>query len=94
VFDELRLFLQEMGVIPMSKEYGPGKMYHYEPTTLPPHEQSPIVDFKQEFEYKWMHIVTGTWGTRKVRLDTRLDFLEQLNRWNQMGNGTWIYTEK
>ena len=63
-------------------------------TYLRPDEVMPVIDFKQQFEYEWYHIPTGKSGDNKVRLYTRLEFLEALNTWNKNGGNQWLYTEK
>ncbi len=44
--------------------------------------------------YSWRHIKTGETGTCRVMLDSvrpEETLLRNLNRWNQQGNGEWVY---
>jgi hypothetical protein len=43
------------------------------------------------YKYEWLHIPTGIRGTRTVSFISLSDFIEKINRWNQMGAGTWQY---
>lgn len=63
-------------------------------TKYRPDETMPVIDYKQEFVYEWLHIPSKTGGENKLRLHTRLEFLECLNKWNKNGCNQWIYTEK
>jgi len=40
--------------------------------------------------YHWLHIPTGTQGTRSQRFHSHWHFLEELNHWNNIGPN-WKY---
>jgi len=46
------------------------------------------------YEYEWFHIPTQKRGENRLRVSSRLEFLEALNKWNRNGFNQWIYTEK
>ena len=43
------------------------------------------------FEYMCMHNPTRECTVRRVKFMSARDFLEHLNLWNRLGDGTWIY---
>jgi len=45
------------------------------------------------FTYNWLHIPTGTRGTRDIELFNRNDLYELLNTWNYSNPGVWQYWE-
>jgi hypothetical protein len=45
------------------------------------------------FYYCCLHVPTGHKRYEKVQYNGRLLFLEDLNRWNQSGAGTWVHWE-
>jgi len=47
-------------------------------------DEGNIMDTKILFKYRWYHILTGRTETNHLRVDSRLEFLEALNRWNGM----------
>jgi len=55
---------------------------------------------KLTFKYRWYHVSTGRTETNNLRVDSRLEFLEALNKWNNQArcNETltpqWVYTEE
>ena len=46
-----------------------------------------------EFRYVWVWTKTNERGIRIINCNNRNEFLENLNMWNQQGNGLWIYFE-
>lgn len=51
-------------------------------------------DDKQTFTYEWHHIPTGKTGTNKLRVYTKKEFLDALDKWNQSNPKVWTYVEK
>jgi len=49
--------------------------------------------FEKTFPYHWKHIPPGKGGERTWVGLSRADFLADLEHWNTLGAGAWIYGE-
>ena len=45
------------------------------------------------YHYRWLHIPTGTTGTKTIELGWSQNFYEMLDHWNRLGFGVWQYSE-
>lgn len=43
------------------------------------------------FTYHWKHIPTGKKGVVTKTFISYEDFIDSINKWNIIGDGTWIY---
>jgi hypothetical protein len=48
---------------------------------------------KSKYAYRWTHPDSSSTGIRAVECDSRLLFLELLNKWNCSARGKWVYWE-
>ena len=46
-----------------------------------------------EFKYTWIHLKSRVEGYTLQDFNSRLEFLEALNKWNRLGAGSWQYFE-
>jgi hypothetical protein len=49
------------------------------------------IDGKPSYDYTWKHIPSGKEGVRTIWCDSTRDVNALIARWNEIGNGEWVY---